>query len=70
VPGKCLAVAKASAFVLLRIQRGVQLKYPDLPKAVTTLTFCVSMIICGSAHPVNWFVSWVQNDVNQFGLYL
>jgi len=24
----------------------------------------------GSAHPVNWFVSWVQNDVNQFGLYL
>ena len=24
----------------------------------------------GSAHPVNMNVSWVQNDANQFGLYL
>ena len=28
------------------------------------------IIIGGSAHPVNRYVSWVQNDVNQFGLYL
>ena len=24
----------------------------------------------GSAHPITRYVSWVQNDVNQFGLYL
>ena len=24
----------------------------------------------GSAHPTTRYVSWVQNDVNQFGLYL
>ena len=23
-----------------------------------------------SAHPITCYVSWVQNDVNQFGLYL
>ena len=24
----------------------------------------------GSVHPFTFYVSWVQNDVNQFGLYL
>ena len=28
------------------------------------------MFIGGSAHPIKRYVSWVQNDVNQFGLYL
>ena len=30
----------------------------------------VGSLIGGSAHPITRYVSWVQNDVNQFGLYL
>lgn len=29
-----------------------------------------SGINLGSVHPFTFYVSWVQNDVNQFGLYL
>jgi hypothetical protein len=30
----------------------------------------VDGIIGGSAHPIRRYMSWVKNDVNQFGLYL
>jgi len=34
------------------------------------LTKICNKSIGGSVHPYVKYVSWVQNDVNQFGLYL
>ena len=40
------------------------------PRCRLVLSKICNMLIGGSAHPIIRYVSWVQNDVNQFGLSL
>ena len=68
---KLIYQIKATQGITGLIKIRAHIKFASLaPRCRLIFSKICIKIIGGSAHPIRRYLSWVQNDGNQFGLYL